>query len=229
MQALILAAGLGSRLRPITNTTPKCLVEVKGKKILEIWLEKLENLGVENFIINTHHLSEKVNDYIKKSRFKNKVKIIYEKNLLGTAGTLYKNANLITEDLIFLHADNFTTDSLETLIKAHYSRPSDCLMTMLTFTTDDPKSCGIIKTDLKEVMVDFVEKPKNYIGSKANAAVYILSKEFLSIFKESYKDSFDFSVDVIPNFKKRILTNQTENFFIDIGSLNNLYLANNHN
>ena len=102
-------------------------------------------------------------------------------------------------------------------------------MTMLTFTTDDPKSCGIIKTDLKEVMVDFVEKPKNYIGSKANAAVYILSKEFLSIFKESYKDSFDFSIDVIPNFKKRILTNQTENFFIDIGSLNNLYLANNHN
>ena len=229
MQALILAAGLGSRLRPITNTTPKCLVEVKGKKILEIWLEKLENLGVENFIINTHHLSEKVDDFINKSRFKNKVKIIYEKNLLGTAGTLYKNANLITEDLIFLHADNFTTDSLETLIKAHYSRPSDCLMTMLTFTTDDPKSCGIIKTDLKEVMVDFVEKPKNYIGSKANAAVYILSKEFLSIFKESYKDSFDFSVDVIPNFKKRILTNQTENFFIDIGSLNNLYLANNHN
>ena len=229
MQALILAAGLGSRLRPITNTTPKCLVEVKGKKILEIWLEKLENLGVENFIINTHHLSEKVDDYIKKSRFKNKVKIIYEKNLLGKAGTLYKNANLITEDLIFLHADNFTTDSLETLIKAHYSRPLDCLMTMLTFTTDDPKSCGIIKTDLKEVMVDFVEKPKNYIGSKANAAVYILSKEFLSIFKESYKDSFDFSIDVIPNFKKRILTNQTENFFIDIGSLNNLYLANNHN
>ena len=229
MQALILAAGLGSRLRPITNTTPKCLVEVKGKKILEIWLEKLEKLGVENFIINTHHLSEKVDDYIKKSRFKNKVKIIYEKNLLGTAGTLYKNANLITEDLIFLHADNFTTDSLETLIKAHYSRPLDCLMTMLTFTTDDPKSCGIIKTDLKEVMVDFVEKPKNYIGSKANAAVYILSKEFLSIFKESYKDSFDFSIDVIPNFKKRILTNQTENFFIDIGSLNNLYLANNHN
>lgn len=229
MQALILAAGLGSRLRPITNTTPKCLVEVKGKKILEIWLEKLENLGVENFIINTHHLSEKVDDFINKSRFKNKVKIIYEKNLLGTAGTLYKNANLITEDLIFLHADNFTTDSLETLIKAHYSRPLDCLMTMLTFTTDDPKSCGIIKTDLKEVMVDFVEKPKNYIGSKANAAVYILSKEFLSIFKESYKDSFDFSIDVIPNFKKRILTNQTENFFIDIGSLNNLYLANNHN
>lgn len=227
MQALILAAGLGTRLRPLTNTIPKCLVEIKGKKLLEIWLEKLEILGIKSFIINTHHHSDKVDEFINNSKFKNRVRIVYEKNLLGTAGTLYQNIELISEDLIFLHADNFTTDNLELLIKNHYSRPIECLMTMLTFTTNDPKSCGIIKSDARGIMQDFVEKPKNYIGSQANAAIYILSKEFLRVFKKNYKDSFDFSIDVIPNFKNRILIFHTDSFFIDIGNLNNLKIVNN--
>lgn len=228
MQALILAAGLGSRLRPLTDITPKCLVEIKGKKLLEIWLEKLEKAGVDSFIINTHHLSEKVEDFIQKSRFKNKVKIVYEKKLLGTAGTLYNNIEDIKDELIFLHADNFTNDDLRMLVSSHSTRSANCLMTMLTFTTDNPNSCGIIKIDSNNIMLDFVEKPSKYIGSKANAAIYILSKEFIDEFKTKHKNSYDFSIDVIPKFKNRILTSQTNSFFIDIGNYENLYLANNH-
>lgn len=226
MQALILAAGLGTRLKPITDSTPKCLVEIKGKKLLEIWFEKLENIGVRNFIINTHYLSEKVESFIKESRFRNKVTISYEKKLLGTAGTLSQNINSITEDLVFLHADNFTTDDLKLLIENHRSRPKNCLMTMLTFKTNNPKNCGIVQVNHNNVMIDFIEKPKNYIGSEANGAIYILSKEFLKIFRAKYHKAFDFSYDVIPNFKNQIYTFHTNSFFVDIGSEKNLRLAN---
>lgn len=226
MQALILAAGLGTRLRPLTEVTPKCLVEINGKKLLEIWLEKLESIGVNNFIINTHYLSSKVEEFVNKSRFKNRISLSYEKKLLGTAGTLHKNIKNIKEELIFLHADNFTTDNLKNLIRSHLNRPSNCLMTMLTFTTNNPESCGIVKTDLNNLMIDFTEKPKKYIGSKANAAIYIISKEFLDVFKKNHINSTDFSIDVLPSFKNKVLTYQTENFFIDIGTYRNLELAN---
>ena len=66
MQALILAAGLGTRLKPITNHTPKCLVEINGRKLIDIWLEKLSYIGVEEYLINTHHLSEQVEEHLKK-------------------------------------------------------------------------------------------------------------------------------------------------------------------
>ena len=69
MQALILAAGLGTRLKPITNHTPKCLVEINGRKLIDIWLEKLSYIGVEEYLINTHHLSEQVEEHLKKLFF----------------------------------------------------------------------------------------------------------------------------------------------------------------
>ncbi len=56
MRALLLAAGLGTRLRPITDKIPKCLVPIQGKPLLEIWLDKLYEAGVQEFLVNTHYL-----------------------------------------------------------------------------------------------------------------------------------------------------------------------------
>ena len=91
MRALLLAAGLGTRLKPITNNIPKCLVPIGGKPLLQIWLEKLEKAGVKKFLINTHYLHEQVESFIFKSRFKNSVELYWEKKLKGTAGTLFNN------------------------------------------------------------------------------------------------------------------------------------------
>ena len=64
MKAILLAAGFGTRLRPLTNNIPKCLVPIKGKALLEIWLDKLSDVGVKDFLINTHYLPEKVESFI---------------------------------------------------------------------------------------------------------------------------------------------------------------------
>ena len=90
-KTILLAAGYGKRLKPITNELPKCLVPINGRPLLDIWLNKLTKEGFGPFLINTHYKNELVNDFIKKSEFKNQIEIVYEERLLGTAGTLIKN------------------------------------------------------------------------------------------------------------------------------------------
>ena len=70
-KALLLAAGLGTRLRPITNTIPKCLVEIGKKPILEIWLDKLSQAGCQEVLINTHYLANKIDNFLRNKKYKN--------------------------------------------------------------------------------------------------------------------------------------------------------------
>ena len=70
MRAILLAAGLGTRLRPITDTIPKCLVPINGKPLIDYWLEQLTKAGIEKFLINTHYLHEQVESYIEPKRSK---------------------------------------------------------------------------------------------------------------------------------------------------------------
>ena len=72
---MLLAAGFGTRLRHITYTIPKCLVPINGKPLLEIWLENLNNYGINDFIINTHYLAERVEYFVNNSKYKNSPKI----------------------------------------------------------------------------------------------------------------------------------------------------------
>ena len=116
-KALLLAAGLGTRLKPLTNNIPKCLVRLGDEPILGIWLNNLSKAGCEAVLINTHYLSNQVEDYLKKKDFGN-MQIItsYEPKLLGTAGTLIKNSNFfLGGNSMFIHADNFTNTNLQEL------------------------------------------------------------------------------------------------------------------
>ena len=131
MNAILLAAGYGTRLRPVTDSTPKCLVKIKNEPLLNIWLKKLSSVGVEKILINTHHLSDHVEKFVKRSIHVKKLQLVNEKKLLGTAGTLIKNISFFNgEDGFLIHADNYCLEDLNILISAHKNRPADCLMTM---------------------------------------------------------------------------------------------------
>ena len=93
MRALLLAAGCGTRLRPLTNTIPKCLVPIKGQALLGIWLDRLTQAGVGPFLVNTHYLSEQVQAYIEASPYREQVTVVHERELLGTAGTVITNTD----------------------------------------------------------------------------------------------------------------------------------------
>ena len=87
MKAILLAGGIGSRLRPITATIPKCLVPILGQPLLDIWLEQLTAHDIGPFLVNTHHLPEQVEHYVEHSLYRESVTLAHEPQLLGTAGT----------------------------------------------------------------------------------------------------------------------------------------------
>src|SRR5229473_8229252 len=93
MKAMILAAGLGTRLRPLTDTRPKALVEICGRTLLEITLTRLRTFGITDVIVNVHHFADMVIDYLKSNKnFGMRIEISWEKILLDTGGGLKKAA-----------------------------------------------------------------------------------------------------------------------------------------
>ena len=220
IKSLLLAAGLGTRLRPLTYKIPKCLVEINNKPLLGDWLDKLEKINSESVLINTHYLADKVKDFLDTQR-ERKIKIhnFYEEKLLGTAGTLIANYKFFLNSTgIMIHADNFSKLNLFDLIKAHNERPKKCLLTMLTFKTTNPQSCGILEINKQRIVNGFHEKAKNPPGNIANGAIYVFDNDFLDWLIENHPKAKDFSTEVIPNLMGKIYTFQTNLPYIDIGT-----------
>jgi len=229
VKAIVLAAGEGTRLRPITNQVPKCLVPIKGKPLLEIWLEHLTKFGIGPFLINTHYLAEQVYAFISSTHYQDQVTLVHEKKLLGTAGTLIANLDFFQEqDGLLIHADNYCLANFHDFIQTHYQRPRSCVMTMMTFRTDNPSSCGIVELDAQGVVVGFHEKVASPPGNLANGAVYILSAELLEKLGKDLKSVTDFSTEVLHRFVGQICTYETSEVFMDIGTPEAYAKANNY-
>ncbi len=226
-RAILLAAGMGTRLRPITNNVPKCLVEIANKPLLAHWLEELEFYGCEEVLINTHHLSEQVNLFLSKWESQHmKISSFYEEKLLGTAGTLKKHISFFKEGIgLLIHADNFTNMNIRNLIASHKKRHENTILTMATFKTHNPSSCGIVEIDKNNVLIDFHEKVRYPAGNIANGAIYAFDNEFLEYFSQVKMKTNDFSTEIIPMLKGRIQTSFTGDIFIDIGTPSSLHLA----
>lgn len=227
MKVILLAAGLGTRLKPLTEKTPKCLIPIGGKPLLEIWLEKLLDEGLGPILINTHYLHTQVEEFIKKSQYSENVLLSHEAQLLGTAGTLKENIDFFeNKDGMILHADNYCLESLHEFIDAHYSRPPECDITMLTFRTNEPESCGIVEVNNKNIVTSFYEKNKSPPGNLANGAIYILSSKFISNYKIQFPEAKDLSIDVIAKSVGSVYSYESKKILIDIGSPKTYLLAN---
>lgn len=219
MRALLLAAGFGTRLRPLTDRIPKCLVPIKGQPLLDIWLERLSQAGAGPFLVNTHYLSDQVDAYLASSRYAAQVTVSEEKELLGTAGTLIANLDFFQgADGMLIHADNYCLADFSAFLRAHAQRPPHCLMTMMTFQTETPQTCGIVELDAAGVVAAFHEKVPNPPGNLANGAVYLLSAELLAMLGGELSHVTDFSTEVLHRLVGRIHTYETREFFLDIGT-----------
>ena len=200
MRAIILAAGFGTRLKPVTDLMPKCLVPIHGKPLLGYWFDLLLNDGVDKVLINTHYLSDLVNDYVNNSPWFKSINLVHEEYLLGTGGTILKNRSFAGENsLLVAHADNLTRFNVSDFIAAHVNRSKDSVITMMTFDTDVPKNCGIVKLDERGVVQEFHEKVANPPGTRANAAVYIIEPVVIEFIASLGKEICDFSTEVLPN------------------------------
>lgn len=220
LRALLLAAGLGTRLRPITLHTPKCLVSIGGEPLLGRWLRQLEAAGCEAVLVNTHHLAEQVKSFLQAwQRNGMAVHSVHEPELLGTAGTLMANWAFFKGSTgLLIHADNAMADNLGPLLEAHRQRPAGCLLTMLTFRTDQPQSCGIVATNGSGVVTAFHEKVSDPPGDCANGALYAFDEDFDAFLNSLSPQPSDFSTEVIPRLMGRINTWHTSKPYLDIGT-----------
>jgi mannose-1-phosphate guanylyltransferase len=222
VRAILLAAGLGTRLRPLTDKIPKCLVPINGKPLLDIWCESLLSAGVTRLLINLHYKSELVQQHVANSKFAKNVETVYEPQLLGTAGTLNANKHFFdNQDGILLHADNYCEADIAQLIRSHVNRPTKCNLTMLAFRTPTPHTCGILEVDDQNILNQMYEKSRENHGNLANAAFYILSKKLIA----ELNGEADFSNEVIPKYFGRALVVETSETFIDIGTPETYALA----
>jgi mannose-1-phosphate guanylyltransferase len=218
-RALLLSAGLGTRLRPITDHIPKCLVPIRGKPLLGYWFERLFEGGVERALVNTHYLPEPVRAFCQQSPWADRIDLVHEADILGTAGTLRSNAGYFSGHGAFFlaHADNLSMFDFELYATQHARRPPECVGTMMTFETDRPKECGIVELDSDGVVRRVHEKVANPPGNLANAAVFLLEEAVLD-WVVSHPHASDFCRDVVPPLAGKWFTYFNGTFHRDVGN-----------
>jgi mannose-1-phosphate guanylyltransferase len=226
VRALLLAAGLGTRLRPVTDTVPKCLVEIDGRPLLDYWVELLHRGGIPEMLVNLHYLPEKVEAYVHQCRWPVEITTVFEPSLLGTGGTLLANrAYFGGGPAMLVHADNLSRFDVRAFAARHAARSTGVEITMMTFETGEPQSCGIVELDSRGVVQAFHEKVPNPPGRLANGAVYIVSPAVMDFLAGLGKPVIDFSTEVIPHFLGRIATFHNATYHRDIGSPESLRMA----
>ena len=216
MKAFLLAAGLGTRLRPITDEVPKCMLPIGGMTLLDIWLHSLAKVGVSEVLVNLHHLADVVRAHLATRDGPPAVRLVEEPHLLGSAGTLLANRGFVAGEDMFLavNADNLTDFDPRILIDAH--RDGGAVATLSLFQAPDPTRCGIVEVDDGRV-VGFVEKPAHPTSDLANAGIYAFHPGVLDLIEPPFPK--DIGYHLLPALvgKARAVP-MTGCYFIDIGT-----------
>jgi mannose-1-phosphate guanylyltransferase len=218
VRALILAAGLGTRLRPLTDATPKCLLPLAGRPLLDFWMDALARAGVREALINTHALADQVRAYLDvvNRRGGMQLREFYEPALLGSAGTIAANPDFAdgADQIVIVYADNLSEVRLDAMLEFH--RGHDDPFTMLLFHAPNPQACGIAELDSRNRIVAFTEKPAQPKSDLANAGVYVVDA---AAYREiAALQGFDIGFDVLPKFVGRMRGWPLRGFHLDIGT-----------
>jgi len=185
-------------------------------------LDALLSGGISHVLVNTHHLSDQVEAFRKASRWRDRVHLVYEAELLGTGGTILANRAFFGRAaFMVVHADNLSRFSTAAFLDAHEHRPRGAAMTMMTFDTDVPESCGIVESNAVGLVVGYHEKVRNLpasCGRRANAAVYIFEPEAMALIASIERPFVDLSTEIIPRLMGRIATFHNDDYHRDIGT-----------
>jgi len=222
MKAVLLAAGLGTRLRPLTESLPKCLVEVAGKPLLLWWFELLRQHQIRDVLINLHHHYQQVMEFGSRHADGLQIHFSYEPNLLGSAGTLKANRDFIGEHELCLvvNADNLTNADLTAFRLFHELRPHE--FSIAVERSVNLRGKGIAEVN-EDVLVGFQEKPQFPKGTFINAGLYIITERCLDFIPE--KIPADIGFDLLPHMVGKANAWVMEDFLADIGTLESLAMA----
>lgn len=220
MKAFLLAAGEGRRLRPLTDTLPKCLVPIDGTPLLGIWLDLLERHGVSEVLVNLHHHAARVEAYIAARAGHPRVTVAHEPALLGSAGTVLANWSFVEGEPRFfvVYADVLTRSNLTGMRQFHDAGPTT--LTMGVVPTDRPREKGTVVLDSAARVVAFEEKAAEPRSNLANAGIYVATGKLVDYLRaaDPHTRPFDFGYHVLPRMVPDVRAYRIEEFLTDIGS-----------
>jgi mannose-1-phosphate guanylyltransferase len=216
MKAFLLAAGVGSRLRPITDTVPKCMVAIDGQPLLDIWLDAFDRAGVDEVLVNLHHLPDVVRRHVAARTGPPAVRTVLEPALLGSAGTLIANRDWVDGEEFFLacYADNLTDFDLRSLVEAH--RHHGPIATWTVFHSERPWAGGVVEIDTAGRVIGFTEKPARPVSDLTNAGMYAFHPSVLD--EIDGVPPKDIGFDLLPRLVGRARAVLVEGYFRDIGT-----------
>ena len=236
-KAMILAAGLGTRLRPLTNDRPKALVEVAGQTLLEITLRRLHEFGVRDVIVNVHHFADMVVEYLKKNdNFAMHVEVSREDELLDTGGGLKKAAWFFLEDsqsgdppFILHNVDVISTIDLARMIALHGERRA-----LATLAMHDRETSRYLLFDEQDGLCGRrhgrgepqMARPTRHARALAFSGVHVISRRFLSEMTERGAFSIIDSYLRLATQGERIIAfHAEESYWRDLGTRENVAQA----
>ncbi len=217
MKAFLLAGGLGTRLRPLTDSTPKCLLPIRGIPILQIWLTLCRQSGIEEVLINVHSHADLVRRFIEEYKDGLRIRFFEEPVLLGSAGTILANRDWVKKENSFwvFYADVLTTTNLTQILDFHNSHGQ--IATIGVYEVRNPSRCGIVQVDHAGIVKDFVEKPKVPVGNLAFSGLMLATPALLDVIPDI--SPVDLGFHVLPKIVGRMAAYRIPDFLIDVGTL----------
>jgi mannose-1-phosphate guanylyltransferase len=223
MKAFLLAAGHGTRLRPITETIPKCMVPIRGVPLLAIWLQCCKRFAIDELMINLHSHPAPVREFLRQHVDGKRVRVVEEPELLGSGGTLRANRDWIGSDDHFwvFYADVLNRADLEGMLGVHRER--GMAATLGVYQVPDPRRCGIVTTSGNGVIERFLEKPEHPPGNWAFSGLMIGTPEMLAAIPDD--TPADIGFHVLPKLVGRMVAFPIRDYLLDIGTMENYQTA----
>lgn len=219
---IIMAGGLGTRLRPLTNSTPKPLLPIGNKPILESIIEHAESFGLVNIMISINYMSESIVNYFGDgSKYGVKIDYVFEKESMGTAGSLALVDKEINDDVFVINGDILTRVNFDEMLSNHKKAENYLTVGTRPYNTQIPY--GILKLDGEKIS-SIEEKPTlEYI---INAGIYTLSPEAVKMIPKGEFFHMTHLMEKLLKEKKNLGSFLIEDYWLDIGKINDYYRAN---
>jgi len=223
MKAFLLAAGNGTRLRPLTDNVPKCILPIQGVPLLEIWLRNCKAAGITDILVNTRAHTEAIRKFAAEQKTGVRIRIVEEPELLGSAGTLAENRDFVAgeESFFVLYADVLTNVDLRRMLVFHTQKRLPA--TLGVYQVPDPSRCGIVTMDENAVISNFIEKPMHPESNWAFAGVMIAGPAFFDFLPN--RRPADLSFDVLPKMTGNMAAYPIAEYLLDIGTIANYHHA----
>ena len=215
MKAIILAGGLGTRLRPLTNNKPKPMLPIGEKPILEHLIDWTKRGGIKSIVLCVSYLRESIEDYFGEGdKFGVNIEYAISKKPLATAGQLKTAEEFIEDDFVCMYGDSIFNFSLKSMIKQHSVKKSFVTMSLNEHKTTLPY--GVIETSKKGKVVNWNEKPE--IKANINMGCYIMNPQVFNLIPKNKPYGMDDVIKKAMKKKEAINSFITKKGFTDIGN-----------